>query len=314
MGGGHISAVLGELKGGIAGEDIEEKSQRLEQELQASAEQVESLSIQKTNIRQELDEEQHRNDDLSQRLLQLEEQLEQQNQAAVEGQDESENTTGEVFDLEQEIKTLKAQLEMEQEHHRRALEEKNEVIAKLEMEVNNAEEHQADAVANGGDAKTQGLLLRANDKIQKQEAEIKELKVQMEEIGSSDALTAKKKEIKTLIDQNKSLDKEIGQLKAEHEKTLKQKEETIAFFQGQVVEMQKKMPKPQASKSSKGATAREDVGEEGTMTLGGEKDEDNNFGEGSGFFGLLRQSPGWLGGRKTVDEEKSTEVPDIPAL
>jgi chromosome segregation ATPase len=241
----------------------------------------------------------------------LEEQLEQQNQAAVEGQDESENTTGEVFDLEQEIKTLKAELEMEQGKHRRALEEKNEVIAKLETEVNNAAEHQDDAVASSGDAKTQGLLLRANDKIQKQEAEIKELKVQIEEMGSSDALTEKKKEIKTLRDRNKSLDKEIEQLKAEHEKTLKQKEETIAFFQEQVVDMQKKMSKPQA-KSSKGTMSGEC--EEGTMTLGGEKDEDSNFGEGSGFFGLLRQSPGWLGGRKAVDEGKSKDVPDIPAL
>ncbi|CAJ1956137.1 unnamed protein product [Cylindrotheca closterium] len=327
---GRISAALGELNGEIKEDDedhysndfLDAKLRSTEQKLHDSEGKVEELIIAKNEIQKELDEEQLRNDELSRKLLFLEDRVEELEQEKKELEDnpkviEHEADPIEIFELQQEINTLKTDMSIKVDQHAEALHSKNETIKELEakLEAGGGAAQPRDSLHSsmhstnsaGGDAKTQGLLLRSNDRIQKQEAEIKELKQKLEQLGNAEIIEQKDEEIKNLGVQIFELETKMKNMETEQQKALKQKEETIVFFQNQVVEMLKKMPK-QAAYTRKKST---EPGEEGTMTLDGEAPEE----EATGLWGLVsRASPGLLGGRQTVDRRKMKDVPPSPQL
>lgn len=321
-----VAALLGELNGDQNGEGkeadpyenelLDAKLRSTEQKLLDSEAKVEELIVKKSEIQKELDEEQLRNDELGRRLLLLEDRIEEleAEKQELEAQPkvvEQKADPIEVFELQQEVNQLKTEMSITMDRHAEALHSKDERIRELEemLEAAEAGESQRrESVASihsaSGDARTQGLLLRANDKVQKQEAEIRELKQKLEELGNAEIIEQKDEEIKNLGVQMAELETKMKQMAEKHEKALKEKQETIDFFQNQVVEMQKKMPKP-------AAYTREKVGEEGTMTLGGEGSDD----EGGGLWGAIASaSPGWLGGRQAVDRRKAKEAPNAPNL
>jgi chromosome segregation ATPase len=324
---GRISAAIGELNGEIkeeggdpyGNEYLDAKLRSTEQKLHDSEAKVEELIIAKNEIQKEVNEEQLRNDELGRRLLELEDKVEDLEQEKKELEDnpkviEHEADPIELFELQQEINTLKTEMSIKVDQHNEAVHSKNETIKELEAKLGAGGPQQRESlhssmhstVSTGSDAKTQGLLLRSNDRIQKQEAEIRELKQKLEELGNAEIIEEKDEEIKNLGVQMFELETKMKNMEAEQQKALKQKEETIVFFQNQVVEMQKKMPK-QAAYTRKEST---EPGEEGTATLGGEGAE-----EGGGLWGVIsRASPGLLGGRQTVDRRRVREVAPSPKL
>ncbi|KAL3935455.1 MAG: hypothetical protein SGBAC_009029 [Bacillariaceae sp.] len=321
---GKISAALGELQGEIGeanaydNDMLDAKLRSTEQKLHDSEAKVEELIIAKSDIQKELNEEQLRNDEVARRLLYLEDKVEELENEKKELEAhpkviEQQADPIEVFELQQEVNTLKTEMSIKLDQHAEALHSKNEKIKELEakLEAGGAQPRESLAagsmhstVSAGGDAKTQGLLLRSNDRIQKQDAEIRELKQKLEELGNAEIIEEKDEEIKNLGVQMFELETKMKDTEDEHEKALKQKDETISFFQNQVVEMQKNMPRP-------AAYTRKPAGEEGTMSLGGEEPAE----EGGGLWGLVsRASPGLLGGRQTVDRRRAREAPAAPNL
>jgi len=322
---GSISAALGamgELNGEIKEADpydnevLDAKLRSTEQKLHDSEAKVEELIIAKSEIQKELNEEQLRNDELGRRLLFLEDQVEELQAEKKELEDapkviEQQADPIQIFELQQEVNTLKCEMSLKVDQHADALHQKSARIKELEAQVEAGGNQPRESIqsvhtvsSSAGDAKTQGMLLRSNDKIQKQEAEIKELKQKLEELGNAEIIENKDEEIKNLGVQMFELETKMKEMEEKHDEALKQKDETISFFQDQVVDMQKRMPKP-AAYTRKPST---DVGDEGTMTLGGEGSAEPE--EGGGLWGLVsRASPGLLGGRATVDRRRAREAP-----
>jgi len=225
----------------------------------------------------------------------------------------------ELFELQQDLNQLKTDMSLKEEQHAEALHSKDERIKELEDKLEATESGKPQqresitslhsmhsTIGTASDARTQGLLLRSNAKIQEQEAEIRELRQKLQELANVEIVEQKDEEIKNLGVQISDLETQMKGMEEEHENALKQKDETIQFFQTQLVEMQKKMPKPAAY------TRRENVGEEGTMTLGGGEGSEE---EGGGLWGAISAaSPGWLGGGQAVDRRVGRGAPHSPKL
>ena len=213
----------------------------MEYELDQTKQDLEMIEQEKKDVEIELAETQVRNDELNSKLLTLEEELEEV-RLAMENTDKDAKL--EVFELEQKVNTLEDAMSRQEREFAKEVQEKDEKITKLKGELEFASTQKEDPLippvplnrettsTSLEDYKLQGQILQA-------EGIITQLLEKVESLESNKHLELVEMENKELHEMIEEMEQEIKELNDKHQEELDDKDETIKFFQDQVVFLKK---------------------------------------------------------------------------